>query len=131
MLGQIESTAEAVVIADFEAGLGTVSRLKADQLDLLLIVFEPTMKAIDIARRSLSMIQDKQLGRAMVIANRIASAEDRNTAEAAFAGDSLVCIPDDDEVRRAGLHGASAFDTAPDAPAVRAIRALADRVIAG
>lgn len=37
-----------VVVADFEAGLGTLSRLKPGQVDVFLVVGEPTAKAVEL-----------------------------------------------------------------------------------
>ena len=115
-----------VVVADFEAGLGTLSRMKPGQLDVLLVVTEPTAKALEVARRAVEMIRERALGTPHLVTNRVAGDEDRRLVERAFAGAPVTIVPDDPAVRAADARGVAPFDAAPDAPAVRAVRALAD-----
>jgi CO dehydrogenase maturation factor len=130
LLGQLEADGR-VVVADFEAGLGTLSRMKPGQLDVLLVVAEPTVKSLEVARRAVEMIRERNAGRAMVVANRVASDEDRELVRSAFRGDDVIAVPDDPAIRAADAQGVAPFDAAPDAPAVRALRALAETLVAG
>lgn len=114
-----------MVVADFEAGLGTLSRLKPGQVDVLLVVAGPTAKAVEVARRALEMIREKNAGRALLVANRIACDEDRELLQDAFGAVAMTQVPEDTGVRDADARGVAAFDHAPDAPAIRTIRALA------
>ena len=68
LLGQLDGNGQ-VVVADFEAGLGTVSRMDAGDVDVLLLVVEPTQKSIQVGLRALAIIDERKLGRTMVIAN--------------------------------------------------------------
>ena len=130
MLGQIEVEGDGrVVIADFEAGIGTLSRMKPGQLDVLLVITEPTAKALEVARRAVDMIGERGLGTPHLVANRVTGDEDRAQVERVFAGVPVTIVPDDPAVRAADARGVAPFDAAPDAPAVRAIRALATALV--
>ena len=128
MLGQIEVDGR-VVVADFEAGIGTLSRMKPGQLDVLLVVTEPTVKALEVARRAVDMIGERGLGTPHLVANRVMGDEDRAQVEGVFAGAPVTIVPDDPAVRAADARGVAPFDAAHDAPAVRAIGALADALV--
>jgi CO dehydrogenase maturation factor len=125
LLGQLEGEGR-IVVADFEAGLGTLTRVEPKDLDVLLIVVEPTAKSVEVARRAVELARERGIGRALVVANRIAGPEDRQLAEASFAGLPLLLVEDDPALRLADVQGLAPFDHAPDAPAVRAIRGLAE-----
>ncbi|HEX2249951.1 MAG TPA: hypothetical protein VHH32_06350 [Gemmatimonadales bacterium] len=129
MLGQLEGDGR-VVVADFEAGLGTLSRMKPKQLDVLLVIAEPTAKSLEIARRALDMIRERSLGTGLVIANRVAGEEDRTLVERAFPTGSVTVVPDDPAIRAADAEGVAPFDLAPGAPAVHALRTLAESLVA-
>ena len=116
-------------MADFEAGLGTLMRVEAKDLDVLLIVVEPTAKAVEVARRAVELARERGIGRVLVVANRLTGPEDRQLAESSFTGLPLFLIDDDPALRAADVQGVAPFDQAPDAPAVRAIRELAESLI--
>ena len=119
-----------LVLADFEAGLGTLSRLKPGQVDLFLVVTAPTAKAVEVARRALEMIREKDVGRAQLVANRIASDEDRELLQSAFGAAARTEVPEDASIREADVRGVAVFDHAPDTAATRAIRKLAESLLA-
>jgi CO dehydrogenase maturation factor len=129
LLGQLEA-GDRVVVADFEAGLGTLSRMKAGQLDVLLVVTEPTVKALEVARRAVELIRERAVADVVVLANRVSGSEDRTVVEQAFAGGRVVVVPDDPAIRAADASGVAPYDAAPDAPAVRALRTLSELLAA-
>lgn len=120
-----------VVLADFEAGLGTLSRLKPGQVDVFLVVAGPTAKAVEVARRALEMIREKDAGRALVVANRIAEDEDERLLHETFGDRSMILVPEDPAIRAADGKGVAVFDDAPLSAAVRAVRTLVDSLMAG
>lgn len=126
MLGQLES-GERVVVADFEAGLGTLTRMEAGDVDLLLVVAEPSAKAIEVARRAVELIAAKNLGRPLLIANRFRS-EDLRLLGEGFGSLRPFLVPEDDALRAADASGAAPFDASPFGPAVRALTDLARSV---
>lgn len=128
MLGTVDFTGTAA-IADLEAGIGTLTRLGDDGVDAVLVVVEPTPKSIEVGTRAAALVREKSLGRVIVVANRIRSASDGATVRAAFPTDELVTIPEDPAITEADRHGHAPLDVAPDAPAVRALVQLAERLV--
>jgi CO dehydrogenase maturation factor len=124
LLGQIESNGD-IVVADFEAGLGTLSRMESGNVDILLVIVEPTQKSIQVGRRALAIISERQLGRSILVANRVANREDRELIEMAFPDHEVVFVPEDPGLRKADMEGQAPFDAVPDSPAVGSIRELA------
>ncbi|HXH58900.1 AAA family ATPase [Iamia sp.] len=125
MLGHVE-LGGATVVADLEAGIGTLTRLDDDSVELALVVVEPTPKSTEVARRAVELARDKGVGHIVVIANRVRSDEDRQLIARALDGAEVIEVPDDDAVVEADRRGVAPLDLSPDAPAVAALLALAD-----
>jgi len=112
-----------MVIADLEAGVGTLSRIKDGSIDLLLVVTEPTVKSMEVARRAVDLARSKR-SRVIVVGNKVVDDADRIRLQTAF-GPDLHLVPDDPAIREADRDGLAPIDTAPDSPGVRAISDLA------
>lgn len=125
MLGQLENTGSRVVIADMEAGTGTLSRMPEGSLDLVLLVTEPSAKSIEVARRALATIEERKIGPSLVIANRVRDEADVELVRSGLGREGLREVPEDPAVMRAERDGAAVIDQAPGAAAVAAIRGLA------
>jgi len=117
------------VIADFEAGLGTVLRLDGHPVDVVLIVVEPTVKSLEVGRRAAESVTACGLGRVVVTANRVRSIEDEVRVREAFPGLDPVLVPDDPAIVDAERHGVAPLDAAPDSPGVRALVDLAESIL--
>lgn len=129
MLRELEIEAGRVVIADFEAGVGTMSRTDAKLIDCAIVVIEPYMKAIETGRRLIEMIRSNEGNRILVVANKIRDGDDLELIQSKLEGlDIDVAVPEDPEVAEADLAGESPVDRNPDSPAVKAIRELAAKV---
>lgn len=118
-----------MVVADFEAGLGTVIRLEGNPVDVVVVVVEPTAKSLEVGRRAAESVREGKLGRVVVTANRVRDAEDEARVRSAFPGMELVLVPDDPAIVAAERQGISPLDAAPDAPGVRALVELADSLL--
>ena len=118
-----------VVIADLEAGLGTLSRLGDQKVDAVVLVVEPTPKSIEVATRAAALAREKSLGRLVVVANRVRDAGDLAAVRAAFPDDQVVGVPDDPAIVEAERRGLAPLDVAPGAPAVRALAELAETLV--
>ena len=118
-----------VVIADLEAGLGTLSRLGEKKVDAVVLVVEPTPKSIEVATRAAALAREKSLGRLVVVANRVGDARDLAAVRAAFPDDQVVGVPDDPAIVEAERRGLAPLDVAPGAPAVRALAELAETLV--
>jgi CO dehydrogenase maturation factor len=128
LLGSAEGTGRTVV-ADFEAGIGTLTRLHPGTVDAVLIVTEPMVKSMEVAVRARDLAVDRAVERIIVVANRVRDEADLARISAALPGADLVAVPDDPAVRAAEREGTAPFDAAPDAPAVRALVGLAERFL--
>lgn len=129
MLGKLASP-DGVVVADFEAGLGTVMRLDGRPVDVVVVVVEPTAKSLDVGRRAADLVRESQLGRLVVTANRVRDDEDVARVAAVFPGVDVVLVPEDLAIVEAERRGVAPLDAAPDSPAVRALVNLAEGLVA-
>jgi CO dehydrogenase maturation factor len=123
----VEFTDETV-IADFEAGVGTLTRLGEQRVDTVLVVVEATPKSIEVGQRAMQLAQEKLLQRVIIIANRVRGDDDLATIRAAFPGVDVVPVPEDPAIREADRYGVAPIDHAPHAPAVRALVTLAEQL---
>lgn len=118
-----------VVIADMEAGLEHLSWAGGTlrHADLLLVVAEPQVKSLLTASRTIALGRELGIPRMGLVANRGGDG-DKHQLEA-FAQqhevELLAVIPNDEAIIRADRDGRCVLDTAPSAPAVAAIKALA------
>jgi CO dehydrogenase maturation factor len=127
LLGQL-ARPDRTVVADFEAGLGTVLRLDAP-VDVVVVVVEPTAKSLEVGRRAVESVTEGRLGRVILAANRVRDAADTARISDAFPGLETVLVPDDPAIVDAERQGVAPLDAAPDAPGVRALVGLAERLL--
>jgi len=128
LLGQLDS-ADGAVVADFEAGLGTVIRMGDRPVDVVVLVTEPTVKSLEVASRAADLVRDHKLGRLVVTANRVRDDADVARVQAAFPDVDVVMVPDEPAIVAAERRGEAPLDAAPDSPGVRALVGLADRLL--
>ena len=115
------------MICDLEAGVGSVVR--AGQADLVLAVAEPSVKSIDVAQRAVASATHNGAD-VLIVANRIREDADIEKIREALGEHEVVAIPDDPAIARADQEGRAPIDVDPEAPGVRAITALAERLAA-
>ncbi len=123
------------MVADFEAGLGTVMRLQGQPVDVVVIVVEPTAKSLEVGRRAAETVLAAELGRVAVTANRVRDAADEARVRHAFSGlghdIAPVFVPDEPAIVAAERQGRAPLDAAADSPGVRALVGLAETLLAG
>ena len=117
-----------VLVADLEAGLGTLSRLEAGPVDAVVVVVEPTAKSIEVATRAIDLAAEQQLGEVIVVVNRVSNEDDEAHVRSALGGREVIAVPDDPEVIAADRAGVGLLDAAPQSPAVAALMTLTDRL---
>ena len=115
-----------MVVFDMEAGVGTLLRLAPGQADLVLVVAEPSAKSIEVARRAAEIAAERAA--VIVVANRVRDEADLERIRAALGDHELVVVPEEPAIARADQDGTAPIDVDPDAPGVRALRDLADRL---
>jgi len=101
---------DSIVIGDFEAGLGSYSRVGDEKLDITIVVIEPTPRSIDVGIRALEHALSHQQGRILVVANKVRSAKEREMIESAIGTTRLTVIPYCEAVVNADRKGTSVFD---------------------
>ncbi len=117
---------DGVVVADFEAGLGTVMRLDGRPVDVVVVVVEPTAKSLEVGRRAADLVIETSLGRLALVANRVRDEDDVVRIAAVFPDLEPVLVPDDQAIVEAERCGLAPLDAAPDSAAVRALVGLAE-----
>lgn len=133
MLREIETlgadSKPRVVLADMEAGLGTLSRLEAEQVDYVLVLALPTPKSLEVARRAAQMAREGQIGQLLVVANRIRNDQELAIVREALPGQEILAVPDDMAIEQADRQAKALLDVAPDSSAMQAFRGLVDRLL--
>lgn len=123
LLGSVADD-DVIVVADLEAGIGTLTRLADGAVDLVVVVVEPTPRSIDVARRAVAVASEQ--GPVVIVANKVADDDDRHRVTTPFP-DALI-VPGDAVVDEADRRGDSPLD-APESVAVDALQPLVDRIV--
>jgi CO dehydrogenase maturation factor len=121
---------DTIVLADCEAGIGTLTRLGDTPVDVVLVVVEPTPKSLEVGARAAALAKERQMGHIIVVASRIRNDEDLKAIQDALPGQEIVVVPDDPAIVAADREGVAPMDSAPECPAVLALVGVADRVLA-
>lgn len=127
MLGSVPAD-DVTVVADLEAGIGTLTRLEEAMVDVTVVVVEPTPRSIDVAARAAALAAERRQGRLIAVANKVTGDDDRRRVADALGGCELVAVPLDGAVEEADRDGVSPLDRSPAAPAVTALEGLADLI---
>lgn len=128
MLGNVAPPDE-IVVADLEAGIGTLTRMSEKGVDAVLVVVEATPKSLEVGVRAAALAEERSLGRLIVVANRVRGEEDLDVIRSAFPSQETVTVPDDPAIPAADRAGVAPLDASPDAPAVRALVDLGERLL--
>lgn len=113
---------DTVVVADFEAGIGTLTRLGETKVDAVVVVTDATVKSLEVASRAAALAAEQTTGPVVIVANRVLGEDDRRTVEQALEGRTVVVVPDDDAIPAADRADVAPLDAAPNAPAVQALQ---------
>lgn len=116
---------DAIIVADLEAGIGTLTRLPDASVDATLVVVEPTPRSIDVGKRAVLAASERHQGNVFVIANKIGDTADDTRVREAFSDQTVLAIPFDETVVGADRRGLSPIDLDPGSPATDALRAVA------
>jgi CO dehydrogenase maturation factor len=127
LLGQLQCDG-AVVIADFEAGIGTMMRLPDRAVDIVIVVVEPSAKSVEVGTRVAALARERGIGRLFVVGNRVTDDSDTARMLSGLGAERVLCVPEDPAVRAADRTGGGVFESAGDGVAVAAFGQLADWV---
>lgn len=127
MFGDLDAAGK-MVVADLEAGVNDLVWAYPKAEDTVLIVTEPYVKSLEVARRAAKVARELEVRRVLVVANRVEDSGDLESVRNALPGLEVVEVPEDPEVTRADRQGVAPIDAAPGSPAVRAVGELAERL---
>lgn len=123
----------AYVIVDNEAGMEHISRRTTRDVDLLLIVTDPTVRGMEAARAIAEMASDIEVNvrRTALIINRLVGPPPA-PLQAAIDGLGVevgAMIPADEQVNELDALGRPLIALNGDSPAVQAVDAMIDRIL--
>lgn len=120
------------VVIDCEAGMEHISRQTTQDIDILLIISDPTMKGIITAARMKELIAELRthVGRICLIVNRSNDALPPALAKAIeqFGLELIAILPQDPQVLELDATGAPLTELAPDSPLGSGIAEIARKV---
>jgi CO dehydrogenase maturation factor len=125
LLGDLEGDGKTT-ICDSEAGVAALLRLQPGQTDVVLVVAQPGAKSLDVARRAIELAPEGT--DLLVVANRVRDQADLDAIRSAVGDRELVVIPEDDAITVAEQEGRAPIDVDFEAPAVRALVSLGERL---
>ena len=112
-----------------EAGLGTLTRMTAGHVDYVLVMAEPTPKALEVARRAVALVREREVGQVLVVANRVRDQEDLHMVQQALPDEEVLVVPEDRAIEDADREAMAPLDAASDASGVQALAAVARRLV--
>lgn len=127
------ATAYTWVVMDTEAGLEHISRRTTRDVDLLLVVTDPTMRGVTAAGRVAKLVAElgTRVGAARLVLNRAVGAVPQDLAEAIAATglEKVATIPADPLVNEYDATGRPLVELPDDDPTVVAVRDLVDQLV--
>lgn len=123
-----------VVVMDMEAGLEHFGRAVARGVDLMLLVAEPTEKALLAVERMAPLARQLGVGALWAVLNKVTGESDiawaRERLEKGLDLPLKAAIPFDRAVLEADREGISPLDAHPGSPAIKALEGLKEEVLA-
>ncbi|MEE8401849.1 MAG: AAA family ATPase [Candidatus Hydrothermarchaeaceae archaeon] len=119
---------DEVLVLDTEAGIEHFGRKTAEGVDVMLILCEPSVKAIETARRIYKLAKDIGIKRIYGIANKVSSEEQMEFIKEGLPFEVLSVIPFDDEVINADMLGKPLTDRRPRPNALQSIRDIGKKI---
>jgi CO dehydrogenase maturation factor len=99
------------LIMDMEAGIEHLGRATAQGVDTLLVVVEPSQRAVDSAQRVARLAAEIGLTDVRFVANKVASPADEQYLRSALAGRDIIgFVPWSEEIRAAERRGQAVLE---------------------
>jgi CO dehydrogenase maturation factor len=122
----------AHVVIDCEAGLEHLSRRTAGDLDVLLILSDPTIRGLDTAVRvrELAASLGARIAQTAFAVTRVSNGLPAALVEAAHQRGlpTPLVVPEDEQVAQLDSQGLPLVNVRPDSPALAAVRAILQHV---
>ena len=120
------------VVMDNEAGMEHISRLTTNDIDLLLVVSDPTRRGIQAAARIVELTQSLGLNieRKYLIINQSRTGQGEAVFKAVndFGLDLIGMVPEDSEVRDFDLNGQPTVELVNENKAVKAAYEIFEKI---
>ncbi len=121
------------IVMDNEAGMEHISRLTTKDVDLLLVISDPTRRGIQAAARIFALTRELglKIGRSLLIVNQARDGQLKEIEEAVrIQGLELSgLIPQDEELREYDLRGTPTIQLGRDNKAVSAAFSIFERIL--
>ena len=121
------------VVIDNEAGMEHFSRLTTQDVSLLFIISDPSIRGLQAARRILDLIKELNLSinRSAVLISKVQNGVDPALKEEAKRLNIEITgiIPFDEEVFRSDLEGKPTYDLPESSPSVRELGKILDNLL--
>ncbi len=119
-------------VIDNEAGMEHISRLTTDNVEVLLVVSDPTHRGVQAASRIVDLTEQLGLSiqRRMLIVNQAKDGQEAMIREVVgrFGLELAGIVPEDPLVREFDLEGKPTVDLADNSPALNAAYRIFDRI---
>ncbi|MDY6974431.1 MAG: carbon monoxide dehydrogenase, partial [Thermodesulfobacteriota bacterium] len=121
------------VITDNEAGMEHISRLISNNIDVLLVISDPTRRGIQAAARIVELTDELGLniGRKGVVVNQVKDGQEETIEKLVeeYKLDLIGMVPEDPDVREFDLNGRPTIDLPEDNTGVRRAYDIFKRII--
>ena len=122
---------EAVVV-DMEAGTEHLGRGTAEFVDVMLVVTEANLKALETAKKVYKLSKELRIREVFIVGNKVAGPSDEDMIRQ-FCNDSflplLELIPYDEEMRRADAQGKALIDFPSPSKGMFAIQKMSEKLL--
>ncbi len=133
IVGAAVEEADQAVILDMEASLEHMRRGTVRHVDKLLVVTEPYYRALESAGRLVKLAREMGLKEIYGVANKVRTPAEEEVVLNYFKTldiPVIAVVPFDDTVTAADLEGKPVLDYNPQAPSIRAVSGMLDRLMA-
>lgn len=131
LIGALVGAVAQTTVADMEAGLEHLSRGTPRHVDTILTVVEPYFKSLETGRKICELAKELGVPNVYVVANKVQGSLD-GSAIRAFCErhglDLIAVVPYDEAFVEADRLGRAPLDVAPDAPGIREIMQVAEKL---
>lgn len=123
------------LVIDNEAGMEHFSRLTQKDLDLLLLVSDPSRRGLSAACRIAELVKTLpiRVARVVLVINQVREqpADWPEEVHRIFGAEGIVCFPADSLISQFDMEGKPTVNLPDDAPVVKAARELFDKLLNG
>jgi len=123
---------DEAVVMDMEAGVEHMGRGTAKHVDTMLIVADPSVKALETAKRIYRLSNETGLKRIFLVGNKAANAKGEQTIKGFATGNRiplLGLIPFDDMLLKADMLGETPLKYADDSKSLAAVHRLGEKLL--